>query len=285
MGRREQIGATGTVSRTLLARRFVDNFTDHFDTAPIMSLDLNDLLRDWPHEPGMIKVRKILGTDGKEKLQLRIDLGLIQMETSGRPDGQEPHNCESLLEFHQRRAAKAQKKGETFTLNPDEIGELQQEGIQYYHRYISLFQLSDYLGVIRDTQRNLEMFDFVTKYAPNEELAWSVEQFTPYVRMMNTRAKASIAMEREEFAEAVKLIEKGIEKIRAFYSGSTNSEMEAQSPELAFLNEWIEEVRARQPVTKLEKMQREMDKAIAAEAYERAAELRDQIRAHMQRQG
>ena len=249
-----------------------------------MSLDLNDLLRDWPHEPGMIKVRKILGTDGKEKLQLRIDLGLIQMETTGRPDGQEPHNCESLLEYHQRRAAKTQKKGETFTLTPDEIGELQQEGIQYYHRYISLFQLSDYLGVIRDTQRNLEMFEFVTKHAPNEELAWSVEQFTPYVRMMNTRAKASIAMEREEFAEAVKLIEKGIEKIRAFYSGSSNTEMEGQSPELAFLNEWLEEVRARQPVTKLEKMQREMDKAIAAEAYERAAELRDQIRAHMQRQ-
>jgi len=45
-----------------------------------MSLDLNDLLRDWPHEPGMIKVRKILGTDGKEKIQLRIDLGLIQMK-------------------------------------------------------------------------------------------------------------------------------------------------------------------------------------------------------------
>ncbi len=61
--------------------------------------------------------------------------------------------------------------------------------------------------------------------------------------------------------------------------------METQSPELAFLSEWLEEVRAKQPLTKLEKMQREMDKAIAAEAYERAAELRDQIRAHMQRQG
>ena len=62
-----------------------------------MSLDLNDLLRDWPHEPGMIKVRKILGSDGKEKIQLRIDLGLIQMETSGRPDGQEPQGLVNLL--------------------------------------------------------------------------------------------------------------------------------------------------------------------------------------------
>ena len=62
-----------------------------------MSLDLNDLLRDWPHEPGVIKVRKILGSDGKEKIQLRIDLGLIQMETIGRPDGQEPHDCEAAF--------------------------------------------------------------------------------------------------------------------------------------------------------------------------------------------
>ena len=42
----------------------------------------------------------------------------------------------------------------------------------------------------------------------------------------------------------------------------------------------MEEIRARQPLTKLEKMQREMEAAIANEAYERAAELRDAIRAH-----
>jgi protein-arginine kinase activator protein McsA len=45
----------------------------------------------------------------------------------------------------------------------------------------------------------------------------------------------------------------------------------------------MEEIRARQPLTKLEKMQREMEAAIANEAYERAAELRDAIRAQMAR--
>lgn len=244
-----------------------------------MSLDLNDLLKDWPHEPGHIKVRKILGADGKEKLQLRIDLGLIQMEVSGRPDGHEPHHCESLLEYHHKRAERAEKKGETLELTAEEVGELQQEGIQYYHRYISLFQLHDYLGVIRDTRRNLEMFAFVSDHAPTEELAWSVEQFTPYVRMMNTRAKASIALEREEFVEAAQLIDKGMEKIRAFYTESGNSEMIEQSAELAFLQEWLEEVRGKRPLTRLEKMQREMDQAIQTESYERAAELRDAIKA------
>lgn len=248
-----------------------------------MSLDLNDLLRDWPHEPGMIKVRKILGSDGKEKIQLRIDLGLIQMEMKGRPDGLEPHDCESLLEHHQIRARKAEKKGKNYTLNSDEIGELQQEGIQYYHRYISLFQLSDYLAVIRDTQRNLEMFQFVTKHAEKQEMAQSVEQFTPYVMMMQTRARASIEVEREEFATAVRKIDEGMEKIRAFYERIENPEAAVNSAELGFLGEWLEEVRARQPLTKLEKMQREMDKAIADEAYERAAELRDRINAQLRK--
>lgn len=246
-----------------------------------MSLDLNDLLRDWPHEPGQLKVRKILGSDGREKLQLRIDLGVIQMETSGRPDGTEPHECESLLEYHRSRAERAKKKksGGKFELSADEVGDLQAEGIQYYHRYIALFQLQDYQGVIRDTQRNLDMFEFVAEHASNEELAWSVEQFTPYVRMMNTRAKASIAIEREDFSESVKLIEKGIEKIREFYAGAENPELEQQSPEIQYLTEWLDEVRAKKPVTKLERMQREMDQAIREEAYERAAELRDAISA------
>src|SRR6478672_11084195 len=98
-----------------------------------MSLDLNDLLRDWPHEPGQIKVRKILGSDGREKLQLRIDLGLIQMEMHGRPDGLEPHDCESLLDYHLRRAERAAKKEAAYELSAEEVNELQQEGIQYYH--------------------------------------------------------------------------------------------------------------------------------------------------------
>ena len=51
------------------------------------------------------------------------------------------------------------------------------------------------------------------------------------------------------------------------------------SPELGFLTDWLTEVRRSQPVSKLERMQREMDSAIAAEAYEKAAELRDAIRA------
>ena len=83
-----------------------------------MSLDLNTILKDWPYESGTVKVRKITGLDGREKLQLRVDLGLLQMEITGRPDGRRPHNCESLLEYHRKRATRSEQKGEAYELSP-----------------------------------------------------------------------------------------------------------------------------------------------------------------------
>jgi hypothetical protein len=248
------------------------------DVSSAMSLDLNTILKDWPHENGNIKVRKITGLDGREKLQLRVDLGVLQMEMIGRPDGQRPHNCESLLDYHQKRAARAGQKGEAYELTPEQCAELQQEGIQYYHRYLSLFQINDFTGVVRDTQRNLDLFTFVTEHTDRDELSWSLQQFRPYVLMMNTRAKASILLGEGKFAEAVAEIERGRDAIADFFQHSNFPELISKSSEVAFLDEWLEEVKAKRPRSKLEIMQREMEAAIAKELYERAAELRDAIK-------
>jgi hypothetical protein len=249
-----------------------------FDVPATMSLDLNTILKDWPHENGNVKVRKIAGLDGREKLQLRVDLGVLQMEMTGRPDGQRPHNCESLLEYHQRRAVRAAEKGEDYELTPEECAELQQEGIQYYHRYLSLFQINDFAGVVRDTQRNLDLFTFVTEHTDRDELSWSLQQFRPYVLMMNTRAKASILLAQGKFGEAMSEIERGRDAIAEFFQHSNFPELVSKSSEIAFLDEWIEEVKAKRPLSKLEIMQREMETAIGKELYERAAELRDAIK-------
>ena len=80
------------------------------------------------------------------------------------------------------------------SLRHEQCGELQQEGIQYYHRYLSLFQIDEFEGVIRDTQRNLDLFTFVDEHSEREDLVWSFQQFRPYVLMMNTRARVSILL-------------------------------------------------------------------------------------------
>src|SRR6516164_6334312 len=249
-----------------------------FDHQFRMSLDLNNILKDWPHENRAIKVRKIMGLDGRQKLQLRIDLGVLQMELNGRPDGMRPHGCESLLTYHQLRATRTEARGENYNLTPEQCAELQQEGIQYYHRYLSLFQINDFEGVVRDTQRNLDLFTFVNDHTDRDDFSWGLQQFRPYVLMMNTRAKASIFLAQGKFADAIAEIERGREAIVDFLQQSNFPELVSKSAEIAFLDEWLEEVKSKRPLSKLEIMQREMETAIAKELYERAAELRDAIK-------
>ena len=213
-----------------------------------MSFDLSDLLRDWPYEPGQLQVRKITGSDGREKLQLRLDMGVLQMEMNGRPDGREPHGCESEYEY------------------------------QYYHRYLALFQLGDWQSVIRDTKRNLDMFSFVAKHATDEESVWSVQQFRPYVLMMNTRAKANLAIERDDMDAAIALVEKGIAKIEKFVKDN-NRDGETDTSEIKSLAEWLAELRKLKPLSPEEKLNRELERAVEDEKYERAAELRDALKA------
>lgn len=68
-----------------------------------MNRDLTDILKEWPYEPGELHVRLIEGTDGEPKLQVRLDLGILQMNAEGRPDGEQPFGYDSLLEYHEAR--------------------------------------------------------------------------------------------------------------------------------------------------------------------------------------
>src|SRR5947208_14793797 len=63
------------------------------------SKDITPLLKGWDYEPGTINVRRIRGSDGQPKLQMRVELGLLQMELTGRPDGAKPHGFDSLLDY------------------------------------------------------------------------------------------------------------------------------------------------------------------------------------------
>lgn len=66
-----------------------------------MSKDITTILAGWDFNPDELQVRIIAGDDGRERIQTRVDLGVLQMELAGRPDGQKPHGFESLLDFYE----------------------------------------------------------------------------------------------------------------------------------------------------------------------------------------
>jgi hypothetical protein len=159
------------------------------------SKDITPLLKGWDYEPGTINVRKINGLDGAPKLQMRLDLGLLQMELTGRPDGGKPHGCESLLDYYEVQLGEHKRRNGTelgFSLTTEQCAALREEAGLYYHRYLGLYVLEDFPGVVRDTARNLRVLDFCGKFAVDEQDRLVLEQYRPYITMMNTRAEAAI---------------------------------------------------------------------------------------------
>ena len=141
-----------------------------------MNFDMSHLLDKWEYRPGQVMVRKFIGKDGIEKIQLRVDLGILQMNAQGRPDGKRPMGHPSLFDFYLAKQSTTKKD---FALNAEDCSRLQLEAFQYHHRYICLLQLEDFDAVVRDADRNLKLFDFVEENSESEELAWSFQQFRP----------------------------------------------------------------------------------------------------------
>ena len=243
-----------------------------------MSQDLRPILAGWDFDPEGVQVRMITGEDGSEKLQMRIDLGLIQMELDGRPDGERPQGFESLLDLYQAKARDAVAAGEPFALSPQDCALLMREGIQYYHRYLAAFHLERYDLVARDTARNLELFAFVTRCAARPRDKLEFDRYRPYVQMMHARARASQALLREDFPGALGHIDEGTEAIRQFLTEYHQEDRESECSELQFLLQWRREIEARRPVGPVERLEQQLQVAITLEDYEEAARIRDQIR-------
>ncbi len=243
-----------------------------------MSKDITPVLDGWDHEADELQVRIVAGIDGREKIQMRLDLGLLQMELEGRPDGLRPGGKESWLEVYEARAAETRALGDSYQLDSDDCAELRREGVQYYHRYLALFHLERYDLVARDTERNLRLFRFVREHATRRADKLSLEQYRPYVTMMRTRALALAAIERDAYATALERIDEGIADIKAFLRDYDQDETSGECQELVFLQQWRREIVGRKPDDPLSRLREQLDRAVTGEDYEEAARIRDQIR-------
>jgi hypothetical protein len=245
------------------------------------SKDITPLLKGWDYEPGTISVRKINGLDGVPKLQMRLDLGLLQMELTGRPDGARPHGCESLLDFYESELEDHSRRNGTelgFHLTSEQCAALREEAGLYYQRYLGLYVLEDFTGVIRDTTRNLRVLDFCGKFAVDEQDRLILEQYRPYITMMNTRAAASIQFNDKQYAAALAIVDEGLEKIKGFYAHFGQPEAFTQASEVKVLKQLARDIRKKLPIDPIVKLQSQLDRAVKGEHYEEAARLRDEIK-------
>lgn len=248
-----------------------------------MGKDISGILSGWPYDPDEVSARWIQADDGTRKVQLRLDLGVFQMQVDGRPDGTRPRGAPSLLAYYIEEEVRAPGKTLPYPLDFEACSELQQETMQYYYRIMAFYALGEFKGVVRDSDHNLDLIDIVSEYAVDDEVAWQFMQLYPYMRMMNVRARTELEMRQGRFAEAATIVREAVGDLEHFFAENYEPLNEDGSPaptppELQSMRELLAQIERRRPRSKAEALKEELAKAVELENYEKAAFLRDQLK-------
>jgi|TARA_B100001964_G_C14024127_1_gene505244 hypothetical protein len=228
--------------------------------------DISRVLQEWPYDPGKMNVRIIEASDGREVLQLRVELGIVQMEVFGRPDGVLQDGYSSLLDLFEDR-------GTHGGLDSEMCRRLREEGVQRSHRAAAFFSMSRWEEVIRDCTENLHLFDLCNQNANEEHDRIALEQFRAPVIALRTRSAAEWAIELENTVEAMASIDQGLEALRNALGDDWEGSNEAQ-----LLQGMKEALVPRLPTSERADLQERLATAIENENYELATILRDEIR-------
>lgn len=249
-----------------------------------MSDDIGPLLSSWPYdEQADLMVRQVTTDDGEPRLQIRVELGLLEMQMEGRPDGASPGGHASLLDYYLDRL-QSEAGNRRLQLSHEECSELHREAVQYYHRRVSFLKLGAFDAAAADAEHNLGVMDLLQDHAVDRNDWLHSERHRAFVLAHWARAKALSALDAGDRQGAVEAVDEGVRRIeRLFRDSYQKPELIARSEELRSLQEFRAQVMiantevSYRPLDQLERLNHELQQAIEAEDFERAAELRDSI--------
>jgi hypothetical protein len=260
-----------------------------------MSDDLSPILNNWAAKRGAVCARKLVAEDGQTFIQMRVDLGVLQMHLEGRPDGEHQHGFESMLALLANRVGPPESPLE---LSDEEKESVVREMLQYYRRRICLIALADeakqnedfaeadacYQRAIGDADHNLSMLDLLAKHCTDAEFVAEHLQYQPFIIMHRTVCQTERALLADNPDQAVEQIKSGITDIKTCAASKEDGETQEQedqpevSPVLPFLTELHDlEERIRREYNCPRTLREQLEDAVAAEDYELAARLRDAL--------
>jgi hypothetical protein len=239
--------------------------------------NIDGLLRDWPYKPNRVAARLVKSRGGREVIQLRIELGLLQMETTGRPDGERPKGLATYYDYLVERAL---VDGKDFRLSARQRAEVDREFAQYYHRRICWMALGRFAKAVADAEHTLKLMDLIRDYSSDEEWLLTHEQYRPFVLFHRTQAAALARLEIDDdelkgAEAAIEEINRGLARIRDVFEEVGGEEQYADDEmvrQLTQLQGWLRE---RYDVERT--LAEQLADAVATEQYELAARLRDKM--------
>ena len=67
-----------------------------------MTRDIDAALEGWEFQPGIVQARLVVAADQRQVIQMRVDLGVLQMEVGNRPDGERMNSSSIGFRRHLR---------------------------------------------------------------------------------------------------------------------------------------------------------------------------------------
>lgn len=237
------------------------------------SRNISDILQDWDYDSQSIRARIVAGQDGEaDVLQMRVEMGIIQMAVDGRPDGIRPEGFATYLDYLLQEEI---SQGNEWELNDEQCMEVDREFMQFYQRRISWLSIKEYQQVVRDADHTLALMDFCKRHSPED--GWTIvhEQYRPFVLFHRTQAAAYHQLNESTPQAAIECINDGLNTIRSIFESHDLEEHFDEDELVSQLRDIRESLRDEYSVGKT--LHEQLADAIASEQYERAAEIRDQL--------
>ena len=249
-----------------------------------MNLDLDELLVGWNASADEVCARLVECDSGESMVQLRVDLGLLQMAIDGRPDGERFHGLPSVREFFEHEAAVGHE------LESDDWRELHRELQQYNYRRLALSNLAEvsmrdqhgdeageYLKrTLRDIDHCLAILQILR--ANPEHWDGPLATLVPTLIFNRARLMTRLRSVEQRYDEAIEEAEAGIRQLEELMVIAEVCEEEPphENPAVSYLRQMAQRLREQHGINLT--LQEQLDAAIEQEDFEAAARLRDELR-------
>ncbi len=247
-----------------------------------MSLDLTDLIDGWECPPGEVRARTVFGNDGAPFVQLRVDLGVMQMFPAGRPDGERCHGLPSACEFiaHELRVGSNE-------IAIEDLKELERELAQINYRRLAFATLAedacrdndpstarDFIrNAIQDIDSCLESLELLQQCACDADDQMSLK---PTLVFDRARLLSQQRVVEGNYERAIEDAEAGADELDELLSEfGYDEEQREQDPGVGYLLELGRRLRRDYGIHQT--LREQLEQAIENDDFERAAQLHQEL--------
>jgi len=237
---------------------------------------IDDILRKWPYAGEEESVRIVKGDGGRDVLQMRIDLGVLQLETEGRPDGSEPEGAKTYYDYLVLQNLRhGDDEEDRFVMTEEQCDEVDREFVQFYHRRICWLQMGEFGNAAKDADHTLNLMDFCRDHSPDEQWTMSHEQYRPFVLFHRSQAAALSSLDDKGPEDAINELSQGLDQLREIFVQYEAEDHFDEDELVARLIELREKLREDYEIGRT--IYEQLSDAVANEKYELAAQLRDKL--------